>query len=138
MHFCQSQFEYFLPEDSSCILESDLDTLSSSRLLQLQLNITRQKAALLAAQKKLSRFNRGKCNRSKWVRDSLQPFIFLCPLSQSLCFLCTGCHPLFLNPWPPFVAPFDLPSLLSSLCPLSGSKNKVGLFVQLVATSLIL
>ena len=110
MHFCQSQFESFLPEDSSCILESDLDTLSSSRLLQLQLNITRQKAALLAAQKKLSRCNWGKCNRSKWVRDSLQPFIFLCPLSLNpFVFSALAVTPCFSTPGPHLWLPLIYP-----------------------------
>ena len=35
MHFCQSQLLSFLRQDNSCILKSDLEPLSSSRLLQL-------------------------------------------------------------------------------------------------------
>ena len=121
------------------------------------------KSCIIAPNK--SRCNWSKCNgeaadglQKQERGDCLHPFILLenlCarPLSllKSVCLLCNGCHPLFLNLWPPFVALFDFKPTLSLICSqpsflsylfvlsLSGMENKVGLFVQLVpATSLIL
>ena len=143
MHFCQSQFVSFLPEDNSCILESDLDPLGGRMIKALLFSVF--------ASCRLCAYNPTKiCTKvdaigaSATEANGLQArgeeivSFSLVRASYSLCFLCNPCHPLFLNPWPPFVAPFDLPLLLSSLCPLSGRENKVGLFVQLVPTSLIL
>ena len=155
MHFCQSQLASFLLQDNSCILESDLDPSSSSRL-----SAAWQKAALLRTTKadaigasaivkqNWSKCNRGEADGLQERGDCLHPFILLenlCPLKPSLlksvCLLCNRCHPLFLNLWPPFVALFDFkPTLLSlicsppllsffSLCPVSLWQAEQGRFV---------
>ena len=157
MHFCQSQLASFLLQDNSCILESDLDPSSSSRL-----SAAWQKAALLrttkadaigasAIEKQQQKQERGYC---------LHPFILLeQPLSSQAqlsspfvcsaiavtpCFSTSGPHLwLSLISNPPSFLWFAHPlSFLSSLfvLSLSGMENKVGLFVvHLVpATSLIL
>ena len=140
MHFCQSQLVSFLPEDNSCILESDLDPLGGRMIKALLFSVF--------ASCRLCAYNPTKiCTKvdaigaSATEANGLQEIVsFSCVRALSLpLFSLQSLSPLFLNPWwPPFVAPFDLPLLRSSLCPLSGRENKVGLFVQLVPTSLIL
>ena len=141
MHFCQSQLLSFLRQDNSCILKSDLEPLSSSRLLQLPIyRLTKSCEAKKVVGADAIGASAIEADAGNWgiacsLSFSSKPFV-LRALSSSFAMAVT---PVSQPPGPHLWIPLICPSpSFYSLSPVCGRENKVGLFVQLVSTSLIL
>ena len=145
MHFCQSQLLSFLRQDNSCILKSDLEPLSSSRLLQLPIyRLTKSceaKKVVGADAIGASAIEADAGNGELLAAFNSPPNPLCCKRALSSPFVCSAMAvtPVSQPPgphlWIPLICP--PPSFFSLSC-VCGRENKVGLFVQLVSTSLIL